>query len=60
MPELSWCCCWGMGAKAQIASVLKRKQGYFGRCREALESPCRAGASVEGLACGKVQRWAGW
>lgn len=29
MPELSWCCCWGMGAKAQIASVLKKEAGVL-------------------------------
>ena len=63
MPELSWCCCWGMGAKAQLASILKKEARVLWEVppsREALESQCRAGAFLEALACGKVQRWAGW
>lgn len=55
MPELSCCRCQGTGAKAQLARVLKKEAGVLWGPGEALESQCRAGASVEGLAYAKCR-----
>lgn len=53
MPELSWGRCQGLGAKAQLAGVLKRSEGAL-RGGEA-EQRRRAGPAYA-----RVQRWAKW